>query len=125
MGVEVQERAARELVTVHTMANQTVGTENGNSHAVDGAVDTILAHLDATLNSGTGTLDVAIQESFDGSNWTTLQSFTQLSATGRETVVLTRLPGPFVRIQSVVALTADYSGTIQFVGRIALRDLGS
>lgn len=46
--------------------------------------DVVGIYLTCTEDSGTATLDVTAQKSWDGTTWQTLVAFTQLSATGSE-----------------------------------------
>jgi len=71
-----------------TFAAGEVITIDGQSEVVIGLSPASLAafQLNCTEDSGTATLDVTMQRSFDGgATWGTLVAFTQLSATGSET----------------------------------------
>lgn len=71
-----------------SFATASVITIDGQSPVVLGLSPASLAafQLNCTEDSGTATLDVTMQRSFDsGATWGTLVAFTQLSATGAET----------------------------------------
>lgn len=95
----------RNFLNLLSLAGQTDGTDNGTlvelAAADHGAGLTF--GVRATLNSGTGTNDVEIQDSMDGVNWDTLTAATQLTATGQENVALSRPPARFIRAVSVAA----------------------
>ena len=55
-----------------------------------GNVKTIRAQLAVTARSGTTpTLDVVIQDTLDGTNWNTIGTFAQKTATGTEVINIT------------------------------------
>lgn len=77
----------RRGVSLHAPETETA-TGNGTSH--DGGAsssDGLVASLHAS--SVTGTLDVTIQDSTDGSTWVDLGTFTQLSGAGFERLDIT------------------------------------
>ncbi len=60
----------------------------------------IRAQLVVTAASGvTPTLDVVIEDTLDGANWTTVGTFTQKSAAGAETITISAPVSPYLRVR--------------------------
>lgn len=67
-------------------------TTSGDSGALTGfgPASSIRAQLDVSAVSGvTPTLDVVIEDTLDGTNWNTIGTFVQKTATGREVINIT------------------------------------
>ncbi len=96
----------RQLTTLQSEPATGPSTVNGAAHVVHDSRESaeLLVHLNATRNGVAGTLDVTIQDSFDdGATWQTVDTFTQLTATGQATRKPTRSLGPLVRAVAVIA----------------------
>ncbi|MDQ3760981.1 MAG: hypothetical protein M3460_04580 [Actinomycetota bacterium] len=75
-----------------TVVTSAARTATGNSGTLSGygGANTLRAQLDVTAASGTSpTLDVVIQDTLDGTNWNTVGTFAQKTATGREVINVT------------------------------------
>ena len=101
-----------------TFANATVVTVDVNGTGAAGFADATLAAflLSCTEDSGTATLDVAMQRSIDGgTTWNTIVSFTQLSATGSEVKVYSDLRAASAQmIGDRLRASFDVTGTGQY-----------
>lgn len=103
-----------------SVANVITATEAGTP--VSGLAPASLAgfQLNCTEDSGTASLDVAIQRSLDGgATWANLVSFTQLTATGAETktyadvhAASAQIIGDRLRANFVVTGTGQYTCTL-------------
>lgn len=72
------------IITFLPSASKTTSGNSGSGKYV-GENTNAVVYLNITAVSGTNpTLDVVIQDTVDGSNWDTVASFTQATATGRE-----------------------------------------
>ena len=78
-----------ETVTLAASAARTT-SGNGTASAGWGGVSRVRAQLDVTAASGTTpTLDVVLEDTIDGTNYLTVGTFTQKTATGREAINVT------------------------------------
>jgi hypothetical protein len=69
---------------------QVISADAASTNVITGVADATLAAFQhsCTEDSGTATLDIAIQRSIDGgTTWVNVTTFTQLSATGTQQVV--------------------------------------
>lgn len=95
-------------------------TATGNSISFDlGDAEQIAATLNVSAASGTTpTLDVIIEDSADGSVWTTLQAFAQKTAAGTEVV---RITNPFHnRIRATYTVggtTPSFTATLKITAK--------
>ena len=83
-------------------------TTSGSSAATAGyaGATTLRAQLNVTAASGTTpTLNVVVEDSLDGSNWNTIGTFAQKTATGREVINITTPFADRVRISWTIAGT--------------------
>lgn len=106
-----------DLGTVTAIAATTAGTATTGWQAADLAGFQIVC----TRNSGTGTMDAAVQRSLDGVNWVNIVTFTQLTGSGSEAKVYAdvraasaQMIGNRLRANWVVGGTASY--TCQMTG---------
>lgn len=106
-----------DLGTVTSISATTAGTASTGWQPADLAGFQIVC----TRNSGTGTMDAAVQRSLDGVNWVTIVSFTQLNGSGSEAKVYAdvraasaQMIGNRVRANWVIGGTANY--TCQMTG---------
>jgi hypothetical protein len=83
-------QGANSFYSEATLADGLVVTIDAQSAASDGWADASLIAftISCVEDSGTATLDVAVQRSIDGgATWTSIVAMTQLAATGAETKV--------------------------------------
>lgn len=106
-----------DLGTVTGIAVTTAGTASTGWQPADLAGFQIVC----TRNSGTGTMDAAVQRSLDGVNWVNIVTFTQLVGSGSEAKVYAdvrgtsaQMIGNRLRANWVVGGTANY--TCQMTG---------
>ena len=84
-------------------------TTTGASAALGGygASATLRVQLDVTAASGTApTLDVLVQDTLDGTNYNTVGTFAQKTATGREVINVTVPFSETLRVSYTIAGTA-------------------
>lgn len=96
-------------------------TVSGNSGALSGFGDwsKFRAQLNVTAASGTTpTLDVVIEDSFDGTTWNTVATFTQKTAAAVEAVNVTGLFTDQVRVRWTVAgTTPSFTFDVKLYGK--------
>jgi hypothetical protein len=81
--------------------------------------------ISCTEDSGTATLDIAVQRSFDGTTWATLFSFTQLSATGSEIKTYADVQAASSQmIGDRLRLNYDITGSGQYTCAVAIAGEG-
>lgn len=109
---------------MQTLHASSVETATGNDNA--GKVDLVAEHpvglkaqlaaqVIVTAVSGTNpTLDVLVQDSLDGVNWTTLIAFTQLTGTGSELKKVAN-PAKFIRASWTIGGTDTPTFTFSVV----------
>ncbi len=105
MAVDIQNPARGPVVNLQTEAAATA-TVAGANQTVQRTTQTpegVLGRVRlSAVNAGTPTLDADIEDSWDGTNFTVLISFAQLSGVGEETIAATRLPGPIIRSNGII-----------------------
>ena len=75
-----------------TLVPSAARTTSGDTEAIPGwgGTGTLRAQLNVSAVSGTTpTLDVVIEDTLDGTNWNTIGTFAQKTATGREVINIT------------------------------------
>lgn len=117
-GAQGTDRFYREAV----LSNAAVVSADAQSAGAAGWAPATLAafQLACTEDSGTATLDVAIQRSVDGgASWASLTTFTQISATGGQTVVYAdvrtasaQMIGDRLRVSYDITGTGQYTCTV-------------
>ena len=105
MAIDVQLPERGPVVNLQTEAGATA-TVSGATTDVKRTTSTPAGVIGrvrlTTVNGGTPTLDADIEDSWDGTNWSVLITFAQLTAAGEETLAASRLPGPFIRGTGVI-----------------------
>ncbi len=83
-------------------------TATGNSATLSGygGANTLRAQLDVSAASASDTLDVVIQDTLDGTNWNTIGTFAQKTATGREVINVTTPFADRIRVLWTIGGTA-------------------
>lgn len=92
-----------------TLVSSAARTASGNSGALDhyGGMGRLIIQLDVTAVSGTSpTLDVVAEDTVDGTNYSTISTFAQRTATGREVVRITSAFSDTLRIRWTIAGTS-------------------
>lgn len=111
-----------------TLASANVVTADESSGNFTGwaPADLIAFRIDCTEDSGTATLDVALQRSVDGgTGWTSIVSMTQLSATGSETKLYADLRAASPQmIGNRLKVNYDITGTGQYTCSVYLTGEG-
>lgn len=106
------------------LSSAAVVAADAQSTGAAGFADATLAafQLACTEDSGTATLDVAIQRSIDGgATWANLTTFTQLSATGGQTVVYADVRAASAQmIGDRLRVSYDITGTGQYTCSVAV-----
>lgn len=77
---------------VETLVASAARTTSGNSGTLTGwgAAKTLRAQVNVTAVSGTTpTLDVILEDTFDGTTWNTIATLPQLTGTGRQVINVT------------------------------------
>lgn len=108
----------REEVIVASAAR----TATGNSGVLSfrgGDKTGLRAQLDVTAASGTSpTLDVTVQDTLDGTNWNTIMTFTQATATTRELKTLTTPFSDRLRVLWTIAgTTPSFTFSVAMSGK--------
>jgi hypothetical protein len=76
--------ATRGVITLLAPASRSESGNSGNG-IYSGENNEAVVYLDITAASGTDpVLNVIVEDTIDGTNWDTVESFTQASGTGRE-----------------------------------------
>lgn len=116
---------AKTIYKESTLLDSTTATASSNSgelteQFVD--VDSLRVQLAVTAASGTSpTLDVTIEDSLDGTNWNTVGTFAQKTATGSEVINITSPFARRLRVKYVVAGTApSFTFSVKAVSRAAV-----
>lgn len=91
---------SRRHVAVQASTLTVPSTVNSRTFDTDG-MNTAVVFVDASVVVATGTLDVTIEDSPDGTRWFTHTAFTQIVAAGKAVKRITNL-GRYVRIASTV-----------------------
>lgn len=91
---------SRRQVAVQASTLTVPSTVNSRAFDTNG-MNTAVVFVDATIVVATGTLDVTIEDSPDGTRWFTHTAFTQITAAGKAVKRITNL-GRYVRIVSIV-----------------------
>lgn len=112
-----QEAFYREAVL--DSANVITATEQSTPVRGWAAADLAGFFLSCTEDSGTATVDAAIQRSFDGTNWASIVTFTQLTATGSQTLLYAdvraasaQMIGDRLRVNYTVGGTGQYTCSV-------------
>lgn len=94
-------------VTLHPLASRTA-TGNGTTHTgpVGGSSNGAVAHLHVTSASASDTLDVSIEHSTNGTDWTELDAFTQVTAAGAERIEIAGTVNRYTRAVWTIAGTS-------------------
>jgi hypothetical protein len=111
-------------VTVGTYATAVASgarTTSSNSGVLSGFGDwsKFRAQLAVTAASGTTpTLDVVVEDSFDGTNWNTVATFTQKTAAGTQAVDVTGLFSDQLRVRwTVGGTTPSFTFSVLLYGK--------
>lgn len=109
-------------VTFHEGSVAAAGTTYSATHDGFGDATALRLQLNVTAISGTlPTLDVTLEDTVDGSNWNTVATFAQKTATGREMVNLLAATTPFANQLRVKIVTGGTTPTATFSVKAAAR----
>ena len=107
--------------TYTTAVASAARTTSGNSGALTGFGDwsRFRAQLNVTAASGTSpTLDVVVEDSFDGTTWNTVATFTQKTAAGVQVVDVSGQFTEQLRVRwTVGGTTPSFTFDVRFYGR--------
>jgi hypothetical protein len=107
--------------TYVTAAASAARTTSGNSGALTGFGDwsKFRAQLNVTAASGTTpTLDVVVEDSFDGTNWNTVATFTQKTAAAVQAVDVSGQFTDQLRVRwTIGGGTPSFTFDVKFYGR--------
>lgn len=107
--------------TYYTAVASAARTTSANSGALSGFADwsKFRAQLNVTAASGsTPTLDVVVEDSFDGSVWNTVATFTQKTAAGVQAVDVSGQFTDQLRVRwTVGGGTPSFTFDVKFYGR--------
>ena len=123
MSVDVSERGTRLESAIVALTGQAVATVVGSVFLVTeirNVGDFLLSLVGDLTAGGADTLDVVVEDSFDGTNWETLATFAQLSADGGEIIAPTRPPAPRIRATSTIAGAGSWDIDVKVHGQITV-----
>lgn len=121
MAVDADITPNRTTLNLVSVTGEGAGTTNTAALTVTDleSIDDLVFGLFGDL-TGTGTLDVIIQDSYDGTNWDDWITFTQRTGDGCEHLSPSRAPAPFIRVQRTVGGAGTWDIEVNFAGRATL-----